>query len=123
MKALADAVSTVWAESSDVVSGALGALASIDPQKSNWFQLKNIIEDQMDMENKLRRESFDLLRQQTEAEIRYMDAKTDALLKNEGLITIQADGLEPEIEAFMWRILEKIQIRANEESAEFLLGV
>lgn len=50
-------------------------------------------------------------------------AKLDAIASGEGLINIQADGLEPELEAFMFKILEKIQIRANEEQAEFLLGV
>jgi len=39
------------------------------------------------------------------------------------LISINADGIQPEIEAFMWKILNKIQIRANEEASEFLLGL
>jgi hypothetical protein len=38
------------------------------------------------------------------------------------MIKIEAAGLEPHLEAFMWKILENIQIRANAEAAEFLLG-
>jgi hypothetical protein len=41
----------------------------------------------------------------------------------EGMITVTADGLEPELEAFMWKILERVQVRANEESSDFLLGL
>ncbi len=37
-------------------------------------------------------------------------------------ITIDAQGLEPEMEAFMWKLLKKIQVRAHEAGAEFLLA-
>ncbi|EFK11191.1 phage tail tape measure protein, TP901 family [delta proteobacterium NaphS2] len=37
-------------------------------------------------------------------------------------IKIEAAGVEPEIEAFMWKILKKIQVRANKSGAEFLLA-
>ena len=37
--------------------------------------------------------------------------------------TVEADGMEPEIEAFMWKILGKIQIRAAESMDEYLLGL
>jgi len=46
------------------------------------------------------------------------------VIKPEGLlINITAGDIEPEIEAFMLEVLEKIQIRANQENAEFLLVV
>jgi len=38
-------------------------------------------------------------------------------------IQISADGLQPHLEMILWEILEKIQIRANENCAEFLLGI
>jgi len=37
-------------------------------------------------------------------------------------IYLDAAGVEPEIEAFMYKILKKIQVRANESGAEFLLA-
>jgi len=37
-------------------------------------------------------------------------------------IKIEASGLEPEMEAFMWKLLKKIQVRANAAGAEFLLA-
>ena len=39
-----------------------------------------------------------------------------------GTIEIEAQGLEPEMEAFMWKLLKKIQVRANKSGAEFLLA-
>ena len=81
------------------------------------------IESQIRKESKMREEAHDAQMRLNKSQKEYMDAKTDAMESGEGLINITADGLEPEIEAFMFKILEKIQIRANEESAEFLLGM
>jgi len=39
------------------------------------------------------------------------------------LIKIDGTGLDLELEAFMWKILEKIRIRANAEFSDYLLGV
>jgi hypothetical protein len=39
-----------------------------------------------------------------------------------GTIKVEASGLEPEMEAFMFKLLKLIQIRANESGAEFLLA-
>ena len=62
-----------------------------------------------------------------QAQIEYLNARTKRLEGGEGevesLISITADGLEPELEMIMYSIIEKIQIRANEEGLEFLLGI
>ncbi|MCK5139598.1 MAG: hypothetical protein KAQ85_07145, partial [Thermodesulfovibrionia bacterium] len=81
------------------------------------------IEEQIDKESKMREDAHKSQMELSKVQKDYIEAKTDAIESGEGLINITADGLEPEIEAFMWKILEKIQIRANEESSEFLLGV
>ena len=60
----------------------------------------------------------DLIKSQT----RLADAKQKAVESGDAMITISGDGLEPELEAFMWQILERIQIRANADGAEYLLG-
>jgi hypothetical protein len=39
------------------------------------------------------------------------------------MIQISSDGLEPALEMIMWEIIEKVQLRANAEGAEFLLGI
>ena len=46
----------------------------------------------------------------------------ESTAEQEGTIKIDAEGLEPEMEAFMWKLLKKIQVRANKSGAEFLLA-
>lgn len=77
----------------------------------------------IEQEEKLRQKEFDLQTKLIEAQINYMALKAQAMMKGEALINISADGLEPEIEAFMWQILKRIQTRANAEGAEYLLGI
>lgn len=38
-------------------------------------------------------------------------------------INVSADGLAPELEAFMWQILKRVQLRVAQDYGEFLLGV
>jgi hypothetical protein len=42
---------------------------------------------------------------------------------DEPLISIKADGLEPELEAFMWKILERLQLKMTQSQESFLLGI
>jgi hypothetical protein len=58
-----------------------------------------------------------------QAQIDLTESKASAIDRGQPLISITGEGLEPELEAFMWRILEKIQIRAAEDDAQFLLGI
>jgi len=77
----------------------------------------------IEKEQELRQKEFDLQEKLIEAQIEYMAMKSQAIRTGEALINISADGLEPEIEAFMWQILKRIQVRANADGAEFLLGL
>lgn len=54
-----------------------------------------------------------------EAEIERINAQTRAFDAGDAILTIQADGLEPHLEAFMWEILKKIRARVNAEFSEF----
>ena len=87
------------------------------------------VSDQVSLERYLDRElniQRDLVDQQaalTEAQVEFINAKTEALERGDSLITIDGTNLEPELEAFMLRILQNIQIWANTEGQEFLLGV
>lgn len=78
---------------------------------------------QIQIENERRGEALDLQKRLTEAQIREMEARTDALRHGDGMITIQGDGLAPHLEAFMWEILRAIQVRVNQEGLDMLLGV
>ncbi len=90
-----------------------------DSSKYDKLQIEDWIEDQLEIQ----REQLDLQKKLVEEQIAYMKQKRETLASGESLVSISADGLEPELEAFMWRILEKIQVRVAEDQAEFLLGL
>jgi len=83
------------------------------------WQAWEVVQRQLDMEQ----QALDLQARLTEAQIEYMRRKSDALANGDGLIKISSDGLEPALEMIMWEIIQKVQLRVTEESAEFLLGL
>lgn len=56
------------------------------------------------------------------AQVEYIRAKTDATSQGNPLVTIQADGLKPHLEAFMWEILNAIQVKMAYDGADMLVG-
>jgi hypothetical protein len=54
---------------------------------------------------------------------RELNLRAEALRNGGGLITIDGAGLQPHLEAFMFEILESIQVRVNAEGYNLLLGV
>ena len=83
----------------------------------------DIINDQIERENKLREKAFDLQSRLTNAQIEQMRAQTSALANGDGFIKIDGAGLQPHLEAFMWEILNTIQVRVNAQGLSMLLGV
>ena len=94
---------------------------NLDFSKVGWTE-QRLIEKQIDIENKHRSDSFDLQKRLTEATINQMNAQANALIKGDGLIKISGDGLKPHLEAFMWEILQTIQVRVNADGLKLLLG-
>ena len=82
-------------------------------------EFMDILEDQTELQDKALQSQIDL----NEAQVEYMNAKADALAKGDGLIKIDSTGLEPALEMILFEVLEKVQVRVNEESADFLLGI
>lgn len=88
----------------------------------SWSAIDKI-EAQMEKENAFREKQFALQERMTEAQIKSMNAQADALIKGDGLIKIDGAGLKPHLEAFMWEILQAIQVRVNADGLKLLLGV
>ena len=109
---------TVFKSTGDVLGDLLGqdwSKMSSNQQAAVRTQIRN--------EDKMRRESFELQKQLTEAQIENLNANTDRLNSGDAMISISADGLEPELEAFMWQILDRIKLKATQDQANFLLGL
>jgi hypothetical protein len=90
---------------------------SMSDAGGNWQ-----IYDQIEKENERRDESFRLQKELIEQQIKLQEAKTKAMESGTPIIQVEAAGLQPHLEMILWEILSAIQIRANEEAAEFLLG-
>jgi TP901 family phage tail tape measure protein len=101
-------------------STTIGALAPLlDPHNINWTEIYQLIQDQI----ALQKQAVDSQSSLIEAQVKYLESKAKAVDRGDAMITITGDGLAPELEAFMFKVLERIQVRVAEEHAEFLLGV
>lgn len=81
------------------------------------------MEQQIENESRRRDETLEMQKELTAAEIDLAKARARSITEGrESVIQIQAEGLQPHLEAFMWEILSAIQIRATQEGAYFLLG-
>jgi len=85
------------------------------------FSAKWSIEEQIEKENKIRKQAADDQHDLNVLQMENLRIRNEQLRDGGGLINITADGLEPELEAFMFKIIERVQVRVNEEAAEFLL--
>jgi TP901 family phage tail tape measure protein len=68
--------------------------------------------------NDLHKAQIDLIQKNSD----YLVAKTKAANNGNPLITIQADGLKPHLEAFMWEILGAIQVKMAYDGGDMLVG-
>jgi hypothetical protein len=79
--------------------------------------------EQIEKENEARYKAIELQEQLVTAQIEYMRARTEAMTKNDAMVTIDGAGLQPHLEAFMWEVLAAIQVKVNEEGLEMLVGI
>ena len=110
-------IDTTISSTGDLLGSLFGNLASAD----TYTKLQ--IEDQIQLENERRQKALDLQTKLTEAEIEKIQAQTDALNRGDGTIKINAEGMEPEIKAFMYKILKLIRIETSRDVSNYLLGL
>jgi hypothetical protein len=117
LRTQSDNIRAMFESTGDVLVGLAGALGDISSlARLEVFEL---------MKEESARRDLLLAEQQklTEAQVKYLDARTEAMNKGQGIITVEASGLEVELQLVLQRIVELAQIRANEEGLNFLLGV
>ena len=106
----------------DSTANLLGDLFSLLGSENLSKLDKLDVTKQIETENERQAENLRLQKKLTEALIAEARARAAAFRKGEGAIKIDGAGLQPHLEAFMWEILSAIQIRANREGFELLLG-
>lgn len=117
VEAVFRSIDTTISSTGDLLGGLFGQMKDAD------FHARSLIERQIGIENERRQKALDLQTKLTEAEIERINAQAAALNRSDGMIKIEAVGLEPELEAFLWKILQKIQVRANASFTDYLLGL
>ena len=118
--AIFDSIDTAINSTGDLLGNLFGSLTDVNPYD---VAARRTIDDMIDDENRRRDEAFRQQKELTKTQIDLTNAKLERLQSGDALITVSGDGLAPELEAFMWKILERIQIEAAADQAEFLLGV
>ena len=117
MVALAQTIESSFVNTGEVIVGLFSTL-----ETASGFT-KFLIEDQIALENKRRSELLQLEKDLTAAQIDYLKSRTAAADQGEAAISISMEGIYPELEMIMWEIVRRIQIQANTEGMEFLLGL
>lgn len=119
VEAILSATSETIASTADAAASIFGTLGDGDLSLGDSFIARDAIDQQLEIQQQAADQQSKLI----DAQVQSLNAKTRALQQGDGLIKIESDGLEPALEMIMWEVLEKIQMRANAEGAEFLLGL
>lgn len=117
VEAVMESVGKVFEATGQVVESLVTGFDVAFTDEDRQF-FKDQIQRQLDFEQ----EAQAIQRLTAEAEAEKVQAQAEAL--RDGLeIKIVADGLEPELEAFMFKILDRIQTTISGDKTQFLLGV
>ncbi len=117
VKAAFSSIDNTVNSTGDLINNLFGKLQGTD-SISEKFDIMDMIH----REEERRQKALDLQEKLIEAQIRYMDKRTEALGKTDALFRIEADGLEQPLEQIWREIMRKIQVKASEEGLEMLLG-
>jgi TP901 family phage tail tape measure protein len=113
-----ESLSTTIQSTGDLLGTLYGMLG--DPDNAAYVQ--NIL-DQIAKENAAREAAFKAQQDWFQANIDYLNARTDKLKSDDALIQIDGAGLQAHLEAFMFEILAAIQVKLNDEGLELLTGL
>lgn len=119
IKAAFESVNTTITSTGDTISNLVKTFADLEGHAGSQSVIVDLLRD----ENQRRQEALDLQKKLVEAQLDYLHAIIDRLGQGDAMIQVTADGLEPELEAFMFKILERVQMKASQEAQSFLLGL
>lgn len=121
VKSAFESINSTIQSTGDVISAAFGAIGDI----GGFYGLEklDIITKQIDAENVRRDAALKMQKELTEAQVDLLRSRSDAISRGDAAIQIDGAGLQPHLEAFMFEILRAIQVRANQEGENFLLGL
>lgn len=117
-----DSIDNTVNSTADVINEAFGFLTDSD----SWLMsssTKSLLVQQIETENRNRERALQVQERMVDAQIDLMKQQAEALSRGDALIKVDGTGLEPELEAFMWKIFQRAQVRVNRDGLKQLLGV
>ncbi|GAB5451837.1 MAG: hypothetical protein Hals2KO_21650 [Halioglobus sp.] len=111
-------INTTIEDTGDQLDSLFGLLGSENISKFEKLGIK----EQIQLENERREKALGLQERLTNAQIKALLAQANALKKGTPLIKVEAEGLEPHLEAIWFAIMEKLQVRTSQEGLSLLLG-
>ena len=114
-----EAVNSTFEASTTSIASMYSTLASSDLDLGTKTQLQGQIRAEQDRQE----EAFELQKALTEAQIDLIQKRAAALESGEAIITVNGEGLQPHLEAFMFEILSAIKTKVSESYNSFLLGL
>lgn len=114
-----DSIARTIESTSEATVGLYSLLGNSDLSFSEQWQIRDAAEEQQ----RLQKQAIQTQEKLVDAQVDYLQALSASLNSGDNSIKIQAEGLEPEIEAFMFKILDRIRIAMNAEQSKFLLGL
>lgn len=112
-----ESINTSITSTGETLTGLVGswaALAGTFEGAKLWDLISN--------EEKRRQDAFEQQKVLLAEQIKYMQARTTAMLKGDTLLKVEAAGLTPHLERIFHEILRACQVKANEQGLELLLG-
>ncbi|MGM0703889.1 MAG: phage tail tape measure protein [Pseudomonadota bacterium] len=120
IEAAFDSVDNTISDTGETLRGLTNNLAAFSSTSSSGYrEMLELVQNEEERRDK----AIDAQAKLFEAQAESLQARTEAMQNGDGLIKIDSDGLEPALEMIMWQIIEKVQLRANAEAAEFLVGI
>ncbi len=123
MKSLIEGINEAARTVSGNINNVIDAIAGLDDTDRLARDKFKIFQDQLEIENRRLDEQLENQTRLVNAQVRELEARTERLRRGDAVIKIDGAGLQPELEAFMFRILSSIQVRANSDAQAFLLGI
>lgn len=122
VKAIMDGLSSTGSAVADSIAAGFNSIGTDGFNNLDFFQKDDVIES-IKVQSEAQKKLAEAQEKVATAQANYMNAKAKQMSSGKGLIQIDGTRLEPELEAFMLRIIEFTQVRLAEEQSGFLLGI
>jgi hypothetical protein len=116
VKATFASIDSTVASSTSLLQTLYGQMGQVSGSEA--FKIQSAIRK----ETELRQQAIELQQQLVQAEINHINARTRMLNQGGASINITADGLEPELETILFRVIDKARVAVAGSYPDLLIG-